>query len=327
MTLGEKEDMESVRIAVCIATFKRPAGLARLLEGLENQVFDAHAPDLKIVVADNDVEGSAKSVCERFKLESKWPIAYCIQPQRGIAPTRNEAVRVAGTDVDWIAFIDDDEVPDTRWLENLLLVQQAYDADVVYGPVMPEFSDKVPAWIEKGRFFYRKRHSTGQRLNYANTGNVIFKAKIVKDFEPPFDTRFALSGGEDRHFFQRVTRHKYKIVWADEAVVYESIPPDRTTARWLIKRWFRVGNTASLVDRDITPSFYMLQKRLCKGILSILYGLVLIPAGIILGKRGFIKAILFVVYGLGMLAGLLGYVYKPYRNSKDHHEMQAKGGK
>ena len=54
---------------------------------------------------------------------------------------------------DYVCFIDDDEVPDPRWLDELIRVQAEYDADVVTGPVLSSVSaQNVPAWIEQRPF-------------------------------------------------------------------------------------------------------------------------------------------------------------------------------
>jgi hypothetical protein len=49
------------RVAVCVATYRRPDGLARLLDGLAALTGDAL---VRVVVNDNDPEGPARDACE-----------------------------------------------------------------------------------------------------------------------------------------------------------------------------------------------------------------------------------------------------------------------
>ena len=67
-----------------------------------------------------------------------WQLVYAVEPRRGIPFGRNTAVRTAG-DVDFVAFLDDDETADPAWLVELLRVQRTTGADVVTGTVLPVF--------------------------------------------------------------------------------------------------------------------------------------------------------------------------------------------
>jgi len=312
-----------IRVAICIITFRRPEGLARLLQALKKLTFQTHPPDISIIVADNDAAGSAKPICERFQAEIRWPLSYAIEPQRGIAPARNRALQMVGDDVEWIAFIDDDEVPEPVWLENLLRAQNAYGGDIVVGPVLPEFEAPVSAWVERGRFFHRKRYPTGQRVPIANTGNVLFRSSILKSFPTPFEPRLGLIGGEDRHFFQRVRMAGYTIIWADDAVVHEWISADRASAKWLIKRRFRVGSSVSLIERDLTPTLAALIKRIIKALSSMGIGFLLLWGGIIGGRAVLLKAAMWFAYGLGMIAGLFGFSYREYLSAGEKPKSEA----
>jgi len=70
-----------------------------------------------IVVVDNDRLRSAEEVVKEFTVASSIPIRYCVEPQQNIAMARNRAVSNASGD--FIAFIDDDEFPQGRWLVTL----------------------------------------------------------------------------------------------------------------------------------------------------------------------------------------------------------------
>ena len=243
-----------VTVAVCALTFRRPRGLASLLESLA--ALDDPGPDyrVRIVIIDNDPEQSARHAVEGAATSMPWEIVYAAEDRRGIPFGRNRAVTMAG-DADFVAFLDDDEIACREWLAELLRVQRSTAADVVTGTVLPAFETDPPTWMVEGGFFERGRYPTGHRLGYARTSNVLIAAPVIAAAGPaPFAEAFALNGGDDTHFFMRANDQGFSIVWADDAVVHETVPPTRLSARWLLMREYRRGNTLSLCLRDLHDS-------------------------------------------------------------------------
>ncbi len=313
-----RSEAGKVRVAVCVITYKRLEGLTRLISGLNELVFDKSTPpDLEVVVVDNDPTGSACALFEGSRLKLRWPVRCCVEPRRGIPHARNRAVTCAGTGADFIAFVDDDEVPQPSWLDELLYVQQTYDADVVQGPVLPHFPEDVPTWMLRGRFFerysVRAGYCTGQRLELADTNNVLVHSKVFGGMDKLFDERFALTGGSDTHFFMRVFRAGYRIVWANDALAYEWIPKSRANVRWILQRAYRLGNTRSLCELDLEPSQAERVVPVVKGFARIAQGLLLVPVSLVLGRHAFVGALQKICYGAGRLAGVLGVQYEEYR--------------
>ena len=128
---------------------------------------------------------TSKEFVDGIKNSFSIPIIYGVEPEREIASARNRAVQLAGN-VDFIAFIDDDEVADGRWLDELLAAQEKFGVDVVNGPVLPRFEQEVPPWVVRGRFYNRRRFPTGTLINWANTGNVLIKTSWLHAIPGPF---------------------------------------------------------------------------------------------------------------------------------------------
>src|SRR6266540_2958417 len=103
-------------ISVCICTFKRPELLKRLLEKLAAQRTDGLF-SYSVVVVDNDRCQSAQQVVQAFRKGSDLDVHYHTEPEQNIALARNRAVENATGD--FVAFIDDDEFPETDWLLTL----------------------------------------------------------------------------------------------------------------------------------------------------------------------------------------------------------------
>jgi succinoglycan biosynthesis protein ExoM len=305
-------------VAVCVASYKRPEGLKRLLEGLNQLSFSQiETPEIAVIVVDNDANGSAKVVCDKQLPEFKWSLQYSIETTRGISFARNHAIAEAlsiSNHVDFIAFIDDDEVPEPTWLDKLLLTQQEHQADIVTGPVLPRFlKSDVPNWVVKGKFFEPKRYPTGHILQTAFTNNVLIKATILRQLDTIFDESFALTGGEDSHFFMRLYRSGHKFVWADEAIVVEWIPQSRTSIKWVLERGYLGWSLHSYCERQLYPSINVIGLRIIKGIALITQGLCLIFPSLFLGEHALVRALFHIYCGIGSLAGILGIRHQAYK--------------
>jgi glycosyltransferase involved in cell wall biosynthesis len=301
-------------VAICIAAYRRPQGLTRLLEGIGRQILNPPMPEVRIFVVDNDPEGSAARPCEAMGPLVPWPITYVHERDAGVSHARNCAVACAQGWADYIAFLDDDEVPTPRWLEELLRTQRAFDADIVTGPVLSDFEVPIPKWLAQEPYFTRPRYPTGTRLGVARTGNVLIRAAVLPG-ERPFDHRFNLSGGEDTLLFLKLAEAGHAIVWADEAEVWESVPASRATIGWVLRRAFQVGNCWSLCELEMRRSPLARGVRLAKGLTRMLQGLLLLPGVLVLGRRAGLKALRYMSTGAGNTTGALGVRFRRYQPS------------
>lgn len=300
-------------IAVCIITYLRPIGLSRCLESLASLRFSKNTNVTpRIIVVDNDAEGSARTVVQKAAEQTEWPIQYAVQPERGISFARNQAVALA-SGCEFIAFVDDDESVAPPWLEELICVQQRYNADVVTGPVISVFESKVPDWISKGHFFERSRWTTGTPLNIARTGNVLIRRSVLNRVSGPFDHHLAVSGGEDSFLFAQLARLGARIVWCDEAIVNEYVPASRANIWWLLQRAYRKGNTIAMTERLMPiPLRRNPIKVSGRAVLRILTALVKLTPALFLGRARVMKQFTEIAFGCGTFFGMAGVRYDEY---------------
>lgn len=299
------------RVAVCVATMHRPVGLGALLASLADLEVP---PDvlLRVVVVDNDAHGSARAVVEEWREKIPGDLLFVVEETRGIPYARNRGVSAA-VDCDWIAFVDDDEVVDPRWLVELLRVARAYGADIVTGTVLPRFVEPPPTWVTKGRFFERTRRATGTVIPHARTSNALVATRLLTGSPAPFSERLALTGGSDTHFFQRVRLAGARIVWADDAVVTEAVPASRVHPRWLLQREYRRGNTRSLCLRDLEDSPRRRAKRVAAAGVHVATGVGIVMSSTLRGRVALLHGARRIAFGLGLLTGLFGSGYQEYR--------------
>jgi succinoglycan biosynthesis protein ExoM len=229
-------------ICVCVCTYQRPELLRRLLSGLEQQETEGLF-DYSIVIVDNDRSESARQTVESYARQSKISISYDVEPEQNIALARNKTVENA--EGDFICFIDDDELPDGRWLLQLYKAVICFESDGILGPVLPWFEKEPPGWILKGHFFHRPTHYTGHISEWKNarTGNALLNRSLFKKHELWFNPVFG-SGGEDRDFFRRKIEKGHVFVWCNEAPVFETVPPHRWSRTVLLKRALLRGENA-----------------------------------------------------------------------------------
>lgn len=306
-------------VAVMITTCRRPDGLRRLLLALNQQVFQDAPPIVRLVVLDNDAEESGRATCDALRPLLRWPIHYGSESRRGISPARNAAIALAlATDpaLDNLALIDDDEQPAPSWLDEMLRIQRDHAADVVAGPVYPQFEHTPPDWVARGRFFEPRTHPDGARLDYAFGGSVLWRASLCREGGHRFGEHYGLIGGSDSEFFTRLHRAGCKIVWSQKAEVLEFIPPERTNARWLVRRMFRTGNAGVLVARDLDGNTLRTNAILfCKALAWLAIGAGQSAAGLVAGKHLRVTGYRHIAYGLGILAGLSGCRFEEYRTA------------
>ena len=303
------------RVAICAITFRRPAGLARLLDGLAALRFEHPEPAVEVIVVDNDPAASARSICEERQAAFRWPLRYGVEAEPGISQARNRAVALALPDAAFIAFIDDDEVPEPAWLAELLAAAGRTHADIVTGPVLPFFPEGVPEWIARGKFFERARHPDGVMLSVAATNNVLIHQRVFERLHPWFDPRFGLSGSGDTLFFLRARQAGFRIAWADRSEVVEWVPASRATASWLLRRGFRGGNGYTRCVLTLDAGLGVRLVRAAKGMLRVGQGLLALPAGLARGRHVWMKHSLRVAQGLGSIAGAFGYAFPEYRRA------------
>jgi succinoglycan biosynthesis protein ExoM len=271
--------------------------------------------DVRIVVVDNDAEEPNRQLIQEVAERAPWPLDYLVEPRRGVPYARNRAIAACGT-VDFVAWIDDDEVPTDGWLEALLSAQQETAADVVIGPVLPEFETTPPAWVVEGGFFERERRRRPDRtqLTFAYTCNALVAGDVFGLSTPPFNESLGLSGADDTYFFRQAFLAGKKIIYADDAVVIEHIPASRARTSWLLRREYRRGNTLSVSLVGLEDSRRRRLKRTGHAAAATFHGIALLLAAPLRGRSTLVHGLQRLCFAAGLLTGLTGRPYAEYRH-------------
>ena len=214
--------------------------LENLFEKLQQQVTN-DSFTYSVVVVDNDVSESAKSVVETYRKKSSFSIDYFVEPEQNISLARNKVVGSARGK--FVALIDDGEYPRPNWLLNFYTTLMNTGADGLLGPVIPYYPDDTPKWIIKSKLCEIPLRRTGSVLQWLETrsGNVFLNRNIFEGLEKPFDPEFGKTGGEDQDFFKRMINDGRCFVWCNEAVVHEIVPPERWKRGFYLRKYLQMG--------------------------------------------------------------------------------------
>ncbi|MEM7776595.1 MAG: glycosyltransferase [Pseudomonadota bacterium] len=196
------------------------------------------------------VENSHHRTCDRIISQLKQrnifhSLSYMTEPNPGIPAARNtsidEALRLKA---DWIIFIDDDEFPETGWLQNLTAARRQFSADVYHGPVRLLYPPNQPKWLQL-KSFDGGQH--GSYLSTAATNNTMVSRRIfctTTGLGLRFDNAYRFTGGSDVALFYMATKRGAKIRWVANAIVNERQDGERLKSEWLARRSQRIAANA-----------------------------------------------------------------------------------
>jgi len=303
----------ALRVAIAVLTYRRNDDLAALLPLLLEQA-DASREGVRILVVDNDPDAGAASAVRAY---AERGVEYLHEPVPGISAARNRALDAAQGD-DVLVYIDDDERPTAGWLESLLRVYRTHRPAGVVGPVISQYAHEPEEFINAGRFFERRRLPTGTAVTVAATNNLLLDVRAVGALR--FDPDFGISGGSDTLFTRQLVHAGGRLLWCDEAIVHDVVPPTRLSRDWVLGRAFRSGNSWSRTSIRLarTPL-----ERTTTRLRLTAEGLARLASGGSLRVMGEVtraqhlqaRGLRRLKRGSGMLSGAWGHVYSEYRRS------------
>jgi succinoglycan biosynthesis protein ExoM len=279
-------------VSVCIATFRRPQKLARLLESLRHLTGIEHVR-LEVVLVDNDAAETARPVYAALCSEYPYPIRYFVEPQQSLARVRNRTVQEArGL---WVAMIDDDEVAADHWLAAYWSMRTQYPGDGYFGPVLPRFEHTAPAWLDTRIYALflgpaHQPHGMPMPANQLRSGNAFLRRELFATHA--FDTQFGLTGGEDLELFLRMLDAGAGFYWCNDAVTYEYYPPERVCLRWLVHRAFHSGSLYTRIDKIRHPQVVLQGFNVAKAAGGLCLFALMLPVELLRGRPYVLKRFL-----------------------------------
>jgi len=224
-----------IRVSVLIPTFRRPDSFLRAARSVMAQIG---VEGVEIIAVDNSPEGSALPAFRLLEREARFGFKWAHEPKPGVASARNAALKLAQGEL--VAWLDDDEEAQPRWLASLIAVRKDTGAQSVFGPVRA----RAPADTVNADFYEQLYARSGApysgviRGSYG-IGNSLQPRAMFE--EAPFDTAADQRGGEDDALFASWRDAGATFAWAAEAWVVEHLAPERTRLAYGLKRAFAYG--------------------------------------------------------------------------------------
>ncbi len=295
-------------ITVCVCTYRRQALLRDLLERLESQSTEGQF-DYEVVVVENDVERHSEATVLSAVRTGGPSIRYDCEPERNISLARNRAVEMASGSL--VAMIDDDETPVGDWLLHHYRTLNASGAQGVLGPVISSMPADGPGWLAVSGVLDRPRRPTGEPIGPQDmrTGNALLRRTLFTEGNLWFDPALGRSGGEDTDFFSRGVAAGHTFVWCDEAIVSESVPPERWTARFHLRRMWRSGTIRGRWIHDGRQSWTLA----VRGMMYLVAGIVALPFSLVVPTAWRMRLALKVAYFGGVVTAALGWATLRHR--------------
>jgi glycosyltransferase involved in cell wall biosynthesis len=308
------------KVVIVVASFCRPKLLGSLLDSLS--LLNASNTGIEIVVADNDKqEQQAHTVVSSRRLAGyRFPLHVVLAAERGISSARNTGIKVALTipGVQYVAMIDDDEVADAGWLNQLLRMKWETGADIIGGPVLPIFEATPPPWAIESRLYIKNEFCDGNVSFIPRTSNLLVVAELFRKISPPwFDSSFSFTGGADLDFLLRAKRAGARFAWASKAFVSEAIPVSRMTKVWLRQRAYRIGNCYILVHKKHGLNWWATIGIMLRSCLGVAYRLVCFVVRCY-SEASRVRNVWSICWHLGKIGALVGHRYEEYRRSHGH---------
>jgi len=233
--------MSTPDISIVVCTQNRAAMLRGALASLYDLPADGFS--YEIVVIDNGSTDATPSVTASAAAESRHPLRCIHEAEKGIVSARNRGIREARGR--WIAFFDDDQLADSRWLAELYRGARDKQCRVAGGSVHLTFpagcsrrlDPTVRMLLGEAKLGDEPR-PYGGRLT-PGCGNLMIERSV---FEQVGVFERTVSGrGEDTDLFSRIERAEIAAWYFPAAIVHHLTPPERLNDEYLLSLARRMG--------------------------------------------------------------------------------------
>ena len=221
--------------SVILPTYNRPGSLEACLEGLFRLDYPGDA--YEVIVVNDGAPGSVRS----REAVATPRLRVIEQAHQGPAAARNRGAGAAAGR--YLAFIDDDCVPEVGWLRAFER-RLAREPDALVGGRTVNAVDDGP-YADATQLmvdFLTAYHdaSAPDRTRFFPTSNLVVPAAAFRGLGG-FDPQFALAGGEDRDFCDRWHASGGAAAFEPAAVVYHR---HRLGMRHFLEQHFHYGRGA-----------------------------------------------------------------------------------
>jgi GT2 family glycosyltransferase len=213
--------------SVIIPTYHRNDLLGQCLDRLAPGAQLLSSDRYEVIVTDDGSQTTAEQMIRERHGWAKWVSG----PGKGPAANRNNGARAASAE--WLAFLDDDCLPDLQWLKS-------YHEAIAAYPNYAVFEGRVYASRPK-----RSLAETAPIFENGGglpSGNFVCSKKVFLEFQG-FDERFPYAAMEDMDLRKRLSNADYRFMFIREASVCHP--------------WRQIGGWQSLKRSQMSAFIYL----------------------------------------------------------------------
>jgi glycosyltransferase involved in cell wall biosynthesis len=245
-------------VTVCICTHNRPAYLRDCLEGLCRQTVSPCQFEVLVV----DSASTSDAAAQMARMVSKVPNARLLRvDQPGVSFARNAGAFAANGE--YIAYIDDDAIPEPDWIEQILRVVTERQPAMIGGRILPHWEAPLPEWWPLGL------RGTLSIIEFEGQGE--YRAGDLPAALEPYGANMvvhlpalraiggfghnsgrvgkALLSDEEVQLAWRLQAAGYSARYDSRIVVHHQIQAARLTPCWLLSRLYWQGVSTVLTRR------------------------------------------------------------------------------
>lgn len=250
---------EQKLLSVCVCTHDRPAYLRACLDGLRVQT--ARAERFEVLVVDS--ASSTAAAAEAARLTRTLPNGRYLRVDRpGVSLARNTGAHSA--QAAWIAYVDDDAIPDPGWVRAILDVTARPDAPaVIGGRILPHWEAPLPRWWPgrlRGVLSILEHDGAGEFRRPGLPRTVEPYAANMVVHVPALLSAGGFREGVGRYGGALLSDEEVQLAWRlqnsgaiaryePSIVVHHQIQAARLTPSWLLRRQFWQGASAVVTRR------------------------------------------------------------------------------
>ncbi|NET35700.1 MAG: glycosyltransferase family 2 protein [Cyanothece sp. SIO1E1] len=239
--------MSEPLISAIICTHNRDSYLGAAIDSLLAQ----HFPEFEVLVVDNASTDSTRQVVEARLSHTR--LKYIYEPALGLSVARNTGANQARGGI--LAYLDDDAVASSGWLQALYQAYQANDKLAIAGGkitlIWPPNVSQPPYWLSSELSGNLGAYDLGDSMVYINSPNLTPRGlnySIRRTFLTEiggFDVNLgrvgkSLLSNEELHMTQLALKSGWQVAYLPDALVAHNVAPERLQPSWFLSRgWWQ----------------------------------------------------------------------------------------
>lgn len=209
---------EGVIVSVICPVFNAEQRLPALLEALDSQTIDNRF--FEVIFVNNLSEDGSLEILQN----TCYKVLSCNTPKSSYS-ARNVGIEASSGSI--LAFIDDDCLPSTKWLENGLdYFKNTPNTDLIGGKIEFKYKNPKSPW-ETYDALSNMDNQFSVAKGHAKTANLFVKKSVFQEIGLFLN---GISSGGDVEFTYRATSRNFRLVYGENVIVQH---PTRT--RWELK--------------------------------------------------------------------------------------------